>query len=269
MLSYLAPSVPASLFDALAARLATELGDDVDLRFDASRSGPRPGEDEPFTSGRVDLAFLCATSFVWLSSGASPAVDLVGAAWVPADPRSRARPVYFADVVAPVTGAGVLEDLADGRVAYNDEVSLSGYHSLRFSIDAAGMDVDAIELVRSGSHLRSLEMLRAHDVDAAALDSAVWRRCRRHDPALAGELRVISQLGPHPVQPVVARAGLAQPVREAVRRTLIGAHAEPSVAAELEDAELVRFVAVDDDDYAGLRARMADLGWVAPAATRS
>ena len=261
VLSYLAPSVPASLFEALATRMGAELGEDVALRFDESRSGPRPGEDEPFTSGRVDLAFLCATSYVWLSSGASPVVDLVGAAWVPADPRSHARPVYFADVVGPASGAGALEELVGGRVAYNDEVSLSGYHSLRFAFDTAGIQADRIELVRSGSHLRSLELLRSGDVDAAALDSTVWQRCRRHDPALAKEFRVISELGPHPVQPMVARAGLPQPVREAARRTLVNAHAESSVATALGNAELVRFVAVDDRDYAGLRAQMADLGW--------
>jgi phosphonate transport system substrate-binding protein len=246
------------------------LGTDVDLRFDASRSGPRPGEDEPFTRGQVDIAFLCATSYVWLTAPAHPAIELVGAAWAPTDPRADGRAEYFGDVLFPAVAAarhleltGTPADLAalvGRRVAYNDDVSLSGFHSLRLALAGAGIDPGRVELIRSGSHLRSLAMLGEGTVDAASIDSTVWRRRQREQPRLARELVAVAALGPHPVQPVIARRGLPREVREQVRVALLDAHRHPRVAAALADAELRRFVPVSDLDYAPLRSQMSMLG---------
>lgn len=259
MLSYLAPSVPAALFAALADHLGGALRCDVDLRFDVSRSGPRPGEHEPFTNGGVDVAFLCATSYVWLTGDGPAVVQLVGAGWVPTDPRSAGRPVYFGDVLVRAGGPPSLAGLAGKRVAYNDDVSLSGHHSVRLALRAAGLDRDLVELVRSGSHLRSLDLLTSGAVDAAAIDSNVWRRRRREDPGLARDLVPIAALGPHPVQPVVVRADLPRRRRRQVREALLAAHRSPAVAAELARAELRGFARTSDRDFTGLRARLADV----------
>ena len=253
--TYLAPSIPASLFEALADHLAASLGCAVDLSFDATRSGPRAGEPEPFSTGEVDVAFVCATSWVWLTAVPDPPIRLVGAAWVPIDPRSEGQPVYFGDVVTGPGGPATLADLPGRRIAYNDDVSLSGYHSLRLALGQEGIDVDAVDFVRSGSHLRSLELLRSGAVEAAAIDSTVWRRVSRRDPDL--DLVAIAALGPHPVQPAVARAGLVPGVRSAVRRALLTADRVAAVRAELAEAQLRRFVPVDDSRYLALAERMA------------
>lgn len=260
VLSYLAPSVPAELFDVLAAHLETAAGFDVDVGFDSSRSGPRPGEPEPFSGAEVDVAFLCATSYVWLTNAPARAVELLGAAWVPTDPRAAGTPTYFGDVLAPAGGPSCLPDLDGRRVAYNDDVSLSGYHSLRLALGQAGVELDDVTLVRSGSHLRSIDLLRDGEADAAAIDSNVWRRRRRQDPTLARAFHVVAQLGPHPVQPVVVRAGVPATVRDRIRDVLLTAHTDETVANALAHAELTRFTTVSDADYAGLRAQMAQLG---------
>lgn len=264
LLSYLSPSVPEALFATLADHLAATLGDEVELRFDPSQSGPRPGEPEPFTSGEADVAFVCATSYVWLTSGPQPAVELVGAAWVPSDDRSTGEPVYFGEVLAGVFGPESLEELVGRRVAYNDDVSLSGYHSLRLALARKGINVDQVELVRSGSHLRSIDLVTSGGVDAAAVDSTVWRRRAREEPGLAERVQHIGALGPYPVQPPVARRGL--PARSAIREALLEAHLVDDVAAALARADLSRFVAVVDEDYAGLRKQLSapDLGEAMP-----
>ena len=101
-----------------------------------------------------------------------------------------------------------MDELVGARVADNDDVSLSGFHSLRLAKSQRHVEVDRVEFVRSGSHLRSLELLVTGEVDAAAIDSNVWRRRRREDAALGQRRRAIAELGPHPVQPLVACAGL-------------------------------------------------------------
>lgn len=287
--SYLAPSLPEHLFAALADHLAATLRTDVELTFDVSRSGPRPGEDEPFSRGEADIGFLCATSYVWLREPVPPSIELVGAAWAPSDPRADGRAVYFGDVLMRRSSGAAPDDRTDGvvqlgqdgdedrvpcrhqeegglaalvgrRVAYNDEVSLSGYHSLRLALVDAGIDPDRVAFLRSGSHLRSLELLSAGDVDAASIDSTVWRRRRREDPVLARVFTAIAALGPHPVQPVVARRGLPAPVCATIRTALLDAANDPTVASALADAELRRFVPVSDRDYHPLRAQMTKLG---------
>ena len=253
--TFLSPSIPVSLFEALAGHIGRSLGCEVVLSFDETRSGPRPGEPEPFSTAEVDVAFVCATSWVWLTAVPDPPIRLVGAAWVPIDPRSEDQPVYFGDVVVGPGGPTRLTDLPGRRIAYNDAVSLSGYHSLRLALVQQGIDVHAVDFVRSGSHLRSLELLQRGEVAAAAIDSTVWHRVCREQPAL--DLTAIAALGPHPVQPAVARTDLPAAVRAAVRVALLSAHRDADVAAALSHARLRRFVPTDDTRYRTLADELA------------
>ena len=258
LLSYLAPSLPAELFEALGRYLAEHLGVGVDVDFDTTRSGPRPGESEPFSTGEVDLAFVCASSYVWMTAGPVAPVRLVGAAWLPTDPRSAGLAVYFGDVLAPVDGAATLDELVGARVAYNDDVSLSGFHSLRLAMLDRDVEVDRVDFVRSGSHLRSLELLVAGEVDAAAIDSNVWRRRRREAPVLERRLCTIAELGPHPVQPLVARSGLPASVSDRIRMALL--ELPDDLSTVMAHAELSAFGTITDVDYDDLRHSFAALG---------
>lgn len=258
LMSYLAPSVPAGLFEVLADHIGAALGTSVELSFDTCQSGPRLGDPVGLAAG-TDLAFICATSYIGLTGGHRPAVEPL-AAWAPTDPRAEGAAIYFADVLARPGRGGSLKDLAGARVAYNDDVSLSGYHSLRLALLDAAVDLGTVGFVQSGSHLRSLRLLRSGQVDAAAIDANVWRRLRREVPQLADELRQIATLGPLPAQPLVARCDLPAGVRRAVRGAVLAAHHSQPVAAALAAAELQRFVAVDDAVYGPLRADLAARG---------
>ena len=268
LLTYLAPSLPSALFEGLAAHLGAHVGTDVELRFDASRSGPRRGEPEPFSSGEVDAAWLCATSYVWLTEDADPPIRLVGGAWVPTDARAGGEAIYFGDVLAPAGRVRSLAELAGRRVAYNDDVSLSGYHSLRLALHEAGVATDTVGFVRSGSHLRSLELLTEGAVDAATIDSNVWRRRAREQPDLRSRLTSVATLGPHPVQPFVARSTLDLEVASRLCSALLAAHEDPEVAERLEHAGFARFVPVEDDHYGPLRLQMGTQGLLAGAGRR-
>ncbi len=256
MLTYLAPSVPIELFECLRAHLEVQLGTDVALSSDSSRSGPRPGEPEPFSSGEADLAFVCATSYVWLT-GPGPAVELVGAAWIPDDTRILGRPRYLADVLTRHRDIRTLADIAGTTVGYNDEASLSGRHSLEFALRNAAIDPRTVKMVRTGSHLRSLEMLARADIDVAAIDSTVWHRVRRDNPGAHGALHSITALGPHPTQPAVVRRGLAPTVTASIRRALLDAHTVGSVHTALQHAGLRAFAPVSDTDFGALRTQLA------------
>lgn len=257
LVSYLSPGFPAALFEAVGAALGAE------VHFERATSGPAPHED-PFADGTYDLGWVCSTSFVDLTTrGPRPSVRLVGVGWVPADPGSGGRPVYFGDlVVRPDTAVASLTDLRGARIACNDVVSLSGHHALRLALEARGEPPDFADLVFTGGHHRSLAALIAGQVDAAVIDSIVRTGRARSDPEVAG-LRVVDRLGPWPTQPLVARDDLDPGLVAMVRDTVLDLNDRPDVRAELARAALDRFVAVGDDHCAPVRtafSRRADRG---------
>lgn len=258
MVSYLAPGLPERLFAVLADHLARWVDDGVDLILDVSRSGPTPGEERIFRPGGMDLAFICSTSYVWMTRAPTPAVRLAGAAWVPVDPRSAGRPVFHADVVTGRRDIDSIADLAGRVVAYNDESSLSGLVSIRLALREAGVPESQVLLVRSGSHAASAGWVRDGEVDAAAIDATVLRRLRRRDPSL-DRLRTVTTLGPFPSQPLVVREGLGPGLLARVRVALLRASADPEVAAALREAELLGFAPIADRSFDPLRQGMAAL----------
>ena len=250
MISYMSPGFPRSLFTSLAAVV------DAEVTFDEERSGPAPGVD-PFADGDADLGWICSTSFVDLATRRDdPSIDLAGVAWVPDDPDAQGRPVYFGDLVTlPGSGISSFEDLAGKAVGCNDEVSLSGYHSLSFALDDRGLPDNFVNRVLTGGHHTSLDILLAGELDAALIDSVVRTGRARADQAVA-DLHVIERLGPWPVQPLVARSSMGAEQIASVRALLLEAADQPEIKAELERACLTGLVEVDSDHYADVRRAM-------------
>jgi hypothetical protein len=63
IISYLSPSIPAVFFHLIAADL------DATIEFNVAISGPLPSDEEPFTSGRADVGFVCSPTYRWLRPG--------------------------------------------------------------------------------------------------------------------------------------------------------------------------------------------------------
>ncbi len=248
----MSPGFPESLFELLGKIV------DAEVHFDTTMSGPAPGDD-PFADGAADLGWICSTSFVDLATRTDdPTIQLAGVAWVPDDPDTNGQPIYFGDIVTPA-GSDIdsFEHLAGKRVGCNDPVSLSGYHSMRLAMRDRGLDEETFtELVFTGGHHASLDMVLAGDVDAAVIDSVVRTSRARTEKAVA-DLRVIERLGPWPVQPLVARADFPAEQLAEVRRLLLEAGDRADVRAELQAASLAGLVEVGPDHYAAIQQAMA------------
>jgi len=253
--SYMSPGFPETLFELLAREMGAEVS------FETETSGPPPDQD-PFRDGTFDLGWICSTSFVDLAlRDGEPSVQLAGVAWVPDDPASEGRPVYFGDlVVAPDSAAGSLGDLAGRRIACNDVVSLSGHYALRIAIEDLGHDSNEFaELVFTGGHHTSLDALLRGEVDACVVDSVVRIGRARHDPAVE-QLKIIDRFGPWPVQPLVARHDLDPALIARVRAALLAANEIPEIAAALRSAALTELVPVNESHYAPVRDALARCG---------
>ncbi len=249
------PGFPVSLFERIAETM------DCELLLETERSGPAPGTD-PFADGRADFGWICSTSFVDLATRQQhPTIELAGAAWVPLDEGSGHQPIYFGDVVVRADSPyRRLEDLAGRRVGCNDEISLSGHYAFRLAVHDAGADPDTFaDLVFTGGHHQSLDLLLDGQLDAATVDSVV-RTSRSADDVGVDGLRVLGRLGPWPVQPLVARTGLDPEIRRGAVSALLGSSKDPAMQSELRAAGLCCFVPVERDHYATIREAMARLG---------
>ena len=250
--TYLAPSIPRALFEALADHLQRSLGRErVSLRVETRSSGPRKGHECSSFGDEVDVAFMCAPSFVWLSNLQPPTAELLGVAPVFEDERNSGRPVYFCDVVvrddAPTQ---TFSDLQGGTWAYNDTCSLSGYYGLLNKLAESGTDEAFFDrLVCSGSHLNSIEAILRGEVDAAAIDSNVLRIRLREAPALRQRLRVVESWGPFPIQPVVVSTALDPELKERLRAAFLATEWDRRTRPILKRFGLSHFVAVSQEDY--------------------
>jgi phosphonate transport system substrate-binding protein len=251
-ITYLSPSIPQALFEALADHVQRALGHErVSLRVESRASGPQKGGECSSFAEEADVAFMCAPSFVWLRDLRLPPVELLGVLPVFDDERNQGKPVYFCNVVvrndAPIQAFSELEG---GSWAYNDACSLSGYYSLLNKLAESGADERFFDSIFcSGSHLNSIEAVLSGKADAAAIDFNVLRIRLRETPALHEELREIESWGPYPIQPVVIKSALHPELKQRLRAAFLSTIQNQQTRRTLKQFGLSHFVAADPEDY--------------------
>jgi phosphate/phosphite/phosphonate ABC transporter binding protein len=250
--TYLSPSIPQALFEALADHVQRALRHErVSLRVESRASGPHKGGECSSYAEEADVAFMCAPSLIWLRDLRPPPVELLGVLPVFDDERNQGRPVYFCDVVvrndAPIHAFSELEG---GSWAYNDACSLSGYYSLLNKLAESGADESFFDnIFCSGSHLNSIEAVLSGKADAAAIDSNALRIRSREAPALRKELRVIESWGPYPIQPIVVSSALQPELKQRLRAAFLSTVQDQQTRRTLKQFGLIRFVATDQREY--------------------
>src|SRR5215204_6074107 len=251
-ITYLSPSIPQALFEALADHVQRALGHErVSIRVESRASGPQKGGECSSFAEEAEVAFMCAPSFMWLRD-LQPPVELLGVLPVFDDERNQGEPIYFCDVVvrndAPIHAFSELEG---GSWAYNDACSLSGYYSLLNMLAESDVDETYFDnIFCSGSHLDSIEVVLSGEADAAAIDSNVLRIRLREVPVLRSKLRVLESWGPFPIQPVVVRSAIHPELKERLRIAFLATEEDQPTHNILKQFGLTRFVAVSQGDYA-------------------
>ena len=247
VITYLAPSIPERFFHRIADHLGRRLGTGAELTVEPGTSGPLPGDD-PFERDEADVGFMCAPSLLILRAKKHPSIELIPVAPVWADERAQGRPVYFSDVVVRAdSNVDSFEGLRGRTWAYNDDRSLSGWHSALQHLrdDPSGAEFFA-KTVASGSHLESLRLVNEGAVEAAAIDSNALIIQRGSEPEARMDLRVIESWGPWPIQPAVVRASLPDEIKSQIAAHLADMQ---TGAAALDDIPFERFAPITYEDY--------------------
>jgi phosphonate transport system substrate-binding protein len=239
---------------AIAEHLSGKLGLSVTFA-DARRWQDR---EILFDRGEVQIAWLCGLVYVEKRDAGAP-IDLL-AAPVMDGPHYAGRPVYFSDVVVRADSPfHTFADLRGARWAYNNIGSHSGYNITRYHLAKLGEDGRFFgRVVEAGSHQRSLAMILAGEIDAAAMDSTVLETELGLHPEMAGQIRTVERFGPSPIPPWVVRREVPSELVAALRRCFVEMHTDPAGATLLSQVQMLRFAAVIDSDYDPIR-RMAAL----------
>ena len=240
----------------LAGYLAEHLALDVELDLNISWQE----RERRLDAGELDLCWICGLPYV-VKAGRAPGSIVPLVAPVMAGSRYQNRPIYFSDVVVHRDSPYLrLLDLEGAAWAYNEPGSQSGYGVVRYALALSGKTFDFFgEVVESGAHQVSLEMILAKEIDASAIDSTVLELEIAHRPEIAEHIRIIDTFGPSPIPPWVVTRRVPVEMRGALRVTMLGMQADPQGKAILQSIGMARFEAVTDRDYDPIRemARIA------------
>ena len=160
-------------------------------------------------------------------------------------------PVYFSSIVVRRDAPWrTFAQLSGARWAVNERASFSGWVALLAELRRRGLPLAFLgEPTFTGSHLASLERLRAGLADASAVDSTVLDLAFARDPALRRELRVVARLGPYPAPPLVVHRDLPRPERARLLAALTALPGHELGRRALALGRTLRFVPVRGADY--------------------
>jgi phosphonate transport system substrate-binding protein len=205
-------------------------------------------------AGKIQIGWMCGYPYVQTMAKPDPPVELL-AVPVFAGEQYENRPIYFSDVIVRQDSpAAKFEDLRGAVWAYNEVGSQSGYHIVRYKLAQLGANGDFFDqIVPSGGHLLSLQMVLAQEAESAALDSTVMDAALRDDPNLADQIRIIDMLGPSPIPPWVIHKSVPEPLRQSLRQALTQMHQTPAGQEVLALGQMVRFETAVDTHYDPIR----------------
>jgi phosphonate transport system substrate-binding protein len=236
-------------YEHIARYIGEKVGHPITLRVGQSF--------EEFAEGQIDVAFICGLPYVRMTRQFTCSIELL-AAPVLVGKRYQHKPFYFSDVIVRHESPYTCFDELRGCIwAYNERTSHSGCNLVCYSLLERGKSFDYFgETVKSGSHLRSLDMVLEGKADATAIDSHLLDVLRSRDEELAARLRVVDVLGPSSIPPMVVSKRLDDELKCKLREALVTMHLEDCGASGLREGLIERFVTVADDDYGDLRGML-------------
>lgn len=239
--TYLSPSL-YEVYEFICKYVGEQTGHDTQLEVGHSL--------DEFANGQAHIGFVCGLPYYLAARGDDPPAELL-AAPVLYPKRYQGKPCYFSDIVVRRDSPCVcFNDLEGCTWGYNEHTSHSGWNIVCYSLLTRGKTLDHFgNLVKTGSHLQSLEMLLQGDIDAVAIDSHVLDVLRVHYPNLDTQLRVIDTFGPSSIPPVVVSKNLSALLKQELLRVLLGIHHDLRAAEALRQGLIAKFVPVTNDHY--------------------
>ena len=147
----------------------------------------------------------------------TPLYDLPGCGWF-----SPGVPSHCSFIVVPRTSpTETVEALRGSRFAVNGFDSNSGMNlPRRLLAPLAGGRPFFSQVIVSGGHVRSMEMIKAGEADAASIDCVTYGFCALYRPELVTALRVVAETPASPAIPFITASSTPPETAAALTRVL-------------------------------------------------
>lgn len=232
-------------------RLLTEfLEKHMSLDFAYVHDAPWQDRARWLHQGEIQLGWICSKPYA-LQMDTQPRLLEGIAVPIMAGKLYAGEPVYYSYlVVHREHPARSIRGLKNGRVAYNEPGSQSGYFSLLHGLEEIGETAAYFaEWRESGAHANSLHWLRSRHIDAAAIDSTLWDYEIAQTPDRFADLKIIGVLGPFPGPPLAAHCSVPIETRQQLRHLLLDLHRHDDGRYILAASHISHFAPVDDSFY--------------------
>ncbi|TMA91587.1 MAG: phosphate ABC transporter substrate-binding protein [Deltaproteobacteria bacterium] len=241
------------LCQVLAVYLQSQLGVPTECVTDV----PWQERERLFDQGEIQLLWLCGLPYVHKADLEQSRTELLVVP-VPVGERYQGQPVYFSDVMVRRSSPfQCFLDLCGGSWAFNEPRSHSGFNVVRAYLAELGQRAGFFgEVIESGAHSASLEMVLSGRIDGAAIDSTVLEWIVAEREGIGRQIRVIETIGPSPIPPWVISKQVSLDLRCELRSILLDLALEQRGREILARARIARFIAAHDADYDPIR-RMA------------
>lgn len=247
-------SIQSEVADYSCKLIAEHISGQLAVPIEFIDNLPWQERENHFDRGEIQVCWMCSLPYAWKRDGNNPSIELLAAPVMKYE-RYQNRPIYFSDVVVHRDSRfHTFADLRGASWAYNEPNSHSGYNLTRYQLAMLGEKFGYFgNVIGSGAHVRSLEMVLEHQVDASAIDSTVLDMMLAHRPEIANVIRVVETWGPSPIPPWVVHTSLDSDLSQSLREALLAMHKNRQGKEILDQGQIDHFTIVHDEDYDPVR----------------
>jgi len=156
---------------------------------------------------------------------------------------------YTSVIVSRYDGVDEIAEAA--TFAANSADSLSGAVAMEFTLFDQGFEQSPFEeIVFSGGHHQSMQMVAARSADLCCIDAQTYALICAGDPTLVEQLKVIGQSRSFPALPLVTSSAQSDKFVSRLRDALPQLLSDTQTSEALQALHIEGFKLLNDDDYA-------------------
>lgn len=190
-----------------------------------------------FASGKVDMAYICSSTFITLRDG-----NLAKLLAIPINHNDTQK--HFAYIIAlKKNNYASLFDLQGKVFAFSDPDSKTGSIVPQYFLLSRGADIKIFfkKIIHTYEHEESINAVLSGFVDGASIDSLVFEQFEEKFPEKAKQLAVVQKMGPFTASPIVAKQNLSQENYQILQTILNQMYLDEEGQSILEKLNLKRF----------------------------
>jgi ABC-type phosphate/phosphonate transport system substrate-binding protein len=243
------PSVPVEYFEAVLHYLEVRLGCETTLRYESRWETPPADRRSPFDD--IDFAWMTCSGYMKLRQQGAP-IELLPVTSVHIHEKTDQRPGHWVDVIVAKNMIDTMKDFLDlrgCRWAQNTNDRLGGSLITLHNLKLLGENATFFgNVLKSKSHLETIELVLTRKAHAAAIDSNALALYLKKNPQDKDNLNVLTSWGPLPPYVMVASKTWAREIRERMVDTLLNMNYDYEGARVLKEFNVRRFASVSPND---------------------